>query len=483
MNRSKIRWAGVMLAILGGIGLFARSYLHEDVAFEALPAATVQRGTLTVNIIESGTLQALQSVTLASEINSNRAKIVKIAPEGSYVQQGDLVIEFDQTPFDEELRKLHHEIKQANAAIVEATENLKLQRAKNETDLQEARNNIRAAETELQNILEGEGVIKLRELEMQAEQDRSAFEQAQQNVADLKDMLKAGFITQNELSKAELELKDATSKYNFTEQKGKIFREYTRPTQIEQAKQEARESQARLTQLEDVAAYLISLQEANLQKEQAQLAGLQEKYQNALNEKAKTAIHAPIPGLVIYNEIPDAGKTRKVQVGDAVWSHQGLISLPDISRMLVETQVREIDIHKVSLDQPVAIQIDAYPDKAYTGIVHLIGSLAKAQGNASAGVKYFQVQVLLQESDARLRPGMTARVDILVERLENVLYVPLEGVFEKSGQKICHLVQGQTAVERPVQVGVLNQDVIQITDGLNEGDSIYLQDPTALALR
>lgn len=96
----------LILAILAGIGLTARSYIHQDVSLEAIPVAPVQRGSLTITITESGTLQALQSVTLASEINSNRAKIVRLAAEGTYVQQGDLVIEFDKTPFEEEIRKL-----------------------------------------------------------------------------------------------------------------------------------------------------------------------------------------------------------------------------------------------------------------------------------------------------------------------------------------------------------------------------------------
>ena len=481
--KAKLIWTILGLAILAGIGLAARSFMQEEVSLEAIPVAAAERGELRISITESGTLQALQSVTLASEINSNRAKIAKIAPEGSYVNEGDLVIEFDKTPFEEELRKLRHEINQAQAAIVEATENLKLQRAKNKTDLKEAQANILAADAELKNIQEGEGIIKLKELEMEEQRGKADFEQAQQNVADLQDMLKSGFITQNELKKAELELQEAESKYNFVKQKREIFVQFTRPSQIEKAKRKARESQEHLDQLDEVAAYLISLQQANLRKEQARLQGLQEKYQNALKELQKTSIYAPIPGLVIYNEIPAAGKTRKIQVGDAVWSHQGLISLPDISRMLVETQVREVDIHHVRLDQEVKVQVDAYPDKVYTGKVHLIGSLAKADNNQRAGSKYFQVQVLLDESDSRLRPGMTTRVDILVNNFEDALYVPLEGVFEKDGEKRCYVVKGREAEERIVQTGAFNDDFIIIEEGLQEGEQIYLHDPTTLLLK
>ena len=481
--RSKLLWGLAIALILAIIGLTARSYMQEEVPLETIPVATVQQGTVSISITENGTLQALQSVTLASEINGNRAKIAKIAPEGTYIKQGELVIEFDKTPFEEEIRKLQHEIDQARAAIIEATENLKLQRAKNEGELKDAQVNITAAEADLQNILEGEGVITLRELELEEGRDKAAYDQMKQNVDDLQEMLKSGFITQNELKKAELQLQEAESKYNFTKQKHKIFMEYTRPAQIEKAKRKTQESKEKLQQLREVADYLISLQQAKLQKEQAQLEGLQEKYQTALKELAKTSIYAPIPGLVIYNEIPEIGKPRKIQVGDAVWSHQGLISLPDISKMLVDTQVREVDIHKVKLQQEVLVQVDAYPETTFHGNVHLIGSLATTDRDLPTGVKYFQVQILLQESDDRLRPGMTARVEILVDRFDAVVYVPLEGVFENAGQKVCYLVQGKGAEKRIVRVGQFNDDVIIIEDGLKAGEQIYLHDPTTLLIR
>ena len=483
IGKTGIIGGAALLLILAGITLTVRSYLHDDLSFDAIPVATVQRGSLTISIIESGTLQAVQSVTLASEITSNRAKIASLVPEGTYVQKGDLVIEFDKTPFEEEIRKLRHEISQAEAAFVEATENSKLQRVKNAGDLKDAQVNIRAAEADVQNILEGEGVIQVRELELEVQRDQANHEQKQQQVADLQEMLKSGFITQNELKKAKLELREAETRSTFTQQKYEIFVQYTRPAHIEKARHAVQESKEKFQELQDVANYLESLQAANLQKEQAQLAVLREKYQQALKELTKASIHAPIPGLVIFNEIPGSGQSRKIQVGDAVWSHQALISLPDISHMLVDTQVREIDVHKVQLGQEVGIKVDAYPDTVFHGSVSLIGSLAQSERNLPANVKYFEVQVVFDESDERLRPGMTARVDILVDRLDDAVYVPLQAVFEKDGNHVCYIVQERGSEERMVDIGKFNDDVISIHSGISEGERLYLHDPTAFILR
>ncbi len=479
----RIAWGAALFIILAGITLTVRSYLQEDLSFAAIPIATAQRGPLTISITESGTLQAVQSVTLASEITSNRAKVASLVPEGTYVQEGDLVIEFDKTPFEEEIRKLRNEISQAEASFVEATENSKLQRVKNAGDLKDAQVNIRAAEAELQNILDGEGVIQMRELELEVQRDRANFEQKQQQVVDLQEMLKSGFITQNELKNAELELQEAETRYTFTQQKHEIFVQYTRPAQVEKARNAVQESKEKFQELQDVANYLESLQAANLQKEQAQVDVLREKYQQALKELTKTSIFAPIPGLVIYNEISGSGQTRKIQVGDAVWSNQALISLPDISHMMVDTQVREIDVHKVQLGQEVLIKVDAYPDAIFHGTVSLIGSLAQSERNLPANVKYFEIQVVFRESDERLRPGMTARVEILVDQLDDALYVPLQAVFEKAGNHVCYIVQERGPEERLVDIGKFNDDFIAIENGISEGERLYLHDPTSFILR
>jgi HlyD family secretion protein len=151
--------------------------------------------------------------------------------------------------------------------------------------------------------------------------------------------------------------------------------------------------------------------------------------------------------------------------------------------MLVETQVREIDVHKIHLGQTVHITVDAYPDTQYHGVVSLIGSLARAERNLPTTAKYFETQIVIDESDDRLRPGMTARVDILVEQFDDALYIPLQAVFEKAGKQVCYVVREHGPEERLIEIGQFNDDVIVVTNGLSEGERIYLHDPTAFILR
>ena len=100
-----------------------------------LPTARAERGVLDVTLVEGGTLQAARSVTLSSEIRSNRAKIVHLLADGSWVKPGDVIVRFDPTPFEEEVARRLAELRDAEAAAVRARQEQKLQIAKAEQQL------------------------------------------------------------------------------------------------------------------------------------------------------------------------------------------------------------------------------------------------------------------------------------------------------------------------------------------------------------
>src|SRR5215510_10569148 len=94
---------------------------------------------------------------------------------------------------------------------------------------------------------------------------------------------------------------------------------------------------------------------------------------------ARTSVRADVPGIVVDLEVFFASEQRKPQVGDQVWANQPLLILPDISKMVVESKVRETDIHKVEKNQRVSIRVEAYPDLRLTGAVTLVGTLAQEE--------------------------------------------------------------------------------------------------------
>ena len=151
--------------------------------------------------------------------------------------------------------------------------------------------------------------------------------------------------------------------------------------------------------------------------------------------------------------------------------------------MLVNAEVREVDIHKIREDLPATVLVDAYPEARFQGIVSSIGVLAEKRTTVKSPEKYFHVTIAIQEHDDRLRPGMTAKVDILSDEVSNVLLVPLHAIFEKEGRKYCYVSVGDGYDLREVSLGIQNEDFAEIKEGLTEGEEVCLIEPPANRVR
>jgi len=187
-------------------------------------------------------------------------------------------------------------------------------------------------------------------------------------------------------------------------------------------------------------------------------------------------IKAPTPGIAIVHK---SHMTRnKYQVDDGVWPGWSMIGLPDLTQMKAQVQVNEIDIAKIEVGQETKITLDAYPDTSFTGKVSEIAILAHNKSR-DVKVKVFDVTVLLDHSDDRLLPGLTVSCDIMVDRVGDVLSVPLAAVFERDEQTVVFVRSGRGFETRKVQLGAENDTHVVVEDGLSEGDEIALADPKA----
>jgi RND family efflux transporter MFP subunit len=200
---------------------------------------------------------------------------------------------------------------------------------------------------------------------------------------------------------------------------------------------------------------------AELKVHQAEL-----EVKNAQEALTAMTITAPEPGLVVYRKF----RGEKIKVGDSTWPGMELIELPDLSTMQVATRVNEVDVQLVALEQPVEVSVDAIAGARFEGKVTRIANLARKEEGAK--VKTFEVQVLLESSDETLRPGMTARCRILTQRLEDVVHVPLDAIFEEDGVNFVRLEGGE---RREVTLGPRNRDRVVVESGLEGGERIQLK--------
>jgi multidrug efflux pump subunit AcrA (membrane-fusion protein) len=167
---------------------------------------------------------------------------------------------------------------------------------------------------------------------------------------------------------------------------------------------------------------------------------------------------------------------QKWAVGDQPYSGSRLIELPDLSAMRAEVKINEVDISKVLPDQRVEIRPDAYSDSAYTGKVESVANLAQNKDYKSK-IKIFPVQIRIDGQSKTLLPGLTVSCKIIVSEIPDVLYIPLESLFNEQGMDYVYLKSGSGFKRHDIKAGAVNTDYAIVTEGLDENDLIALSNP------
>ncbi len=304
-------------------------------------------------------------------------------------------------------------------------------------------------------VQEGDPVIKFDATKQEAElQDfQSDLKIKQQSLS----RIEQEYTIQDKQLKLELQ----KARRNFDEKK------YEAPKMAEEAKLELELAelnfQAKLDQIK-----------SDVSKAEVEVQRSQDKVQTARRELEQMTIYAPIPGMVVYLEIWKGGTMSKVQEGDSPWSGQGLINLPDLAEMVVKGTVSEVDASKVDSGQNVIVTLDAFPDETYRGIVTKKSTLARRK-DPNSKINVFDVEIAIEDETDHLKPGMSAAARIVIDRLNDVISVPLEAVFEREGKTIVYFENKRS---QEVKVGRRNDMSIEILEGLEGDETICLIDPT-----
>ena len=144
----------------------------------------------------------------------------------------------------------------------------------------------------------------------------------------------------------------------------------------------------------------------------------------------------------------------------------------------METKVHETSVDKVQAGLPARITVEAFPDKVFTGEVTKVSPLPDAQrGFLNPDLKVYNTDVSISELEQSLRPGMSAKVEIIIDQFENILYVPVQAIVNREGTKYCFVQTSNDLEERKVKAGAFNENFIVIYEGLKEGEKVSLNPP------
>jgi HlyD family secretion protein len=202
------------------------------------------------------------------------------------------------------------------------------------------------------------------------------------------------------------------------------------------------------------------------------------------SQRAETALSAmtlkaPLDGTISLLSIWHNGGEGPFKAGERAWPGTPIAELPDPASMRIAARVDETERGRLAISQPVTLQLDAIPDRQFTGKIERIGTIATSDFSAGWPIpRNFDLEISIDQADPRLKPGMTVQITVIVDRVLDAITIPAQASFLNSGQSVAYVWSGSAFQERTIQVERRSRDRILISSGLKPGDLVALKEPS-----
>lgn len=328
----------------------------------------------------------------------------------------------------------------------------------------------------------GEAKQKLRKFDDDLQTAQKELGQAQTTLDGTRRLFDKGFVAKNEITRDELSFDSARLKVQTAETARDLYLKYDFRKDAEQAMSTYAEDVRELDKARRVAISKLAQARARLNSARGQYE-VQLRQRNDLQEQlGKCTLVAQKSGLVVYGNGRDDGNyygdQEPIREGATVRERQTIITIPDMTHMAVNVKIHESYIKKIKKGQKARITVDAFPDQVLTGEITKVGVLPDSQNRwMNPDLKVYITSISIDGAHDWVKPGMSAKVEILVNHLDNVLYIPIQAVQPENGKQYCYVAGGFHPERREVEVGEFNDEFIEIKSGLKAGDKVTLQPP------
>ena len=432
----------------------------------------VVRDDYSVPVEGQGSLKAVSSTSVTPEVEG---KVVEVfVEEGQEVKEGDPLYRVESADIEKEIEEEAAKVRDAERGVAQAQANVdKAQSTYNKANkaYKAAKSRADAAEKKYQ-----EEVAKAEAAKAQAEKKGQAAYDKEYNKA-YKDAL--ADIT-SDMSKEEKERKKKDAKRDAERNAKEKYDEAYNKVDIPSVS--PYDADAYAEKLETAEADRDSAQEdldaarEEVSTAQDEVVSAQESYAEVEKEREKCTITAPQSGTLV---------SFKAKVGQQSGSSgddgaESIARIEDLGKMKMNIAVAESVITKVEEGQRVEVSPTAFPDMTLTGKVSQVASSAEGaddMGGFEGSTAEFGVEIVIDEPDERLKPGMSAKVTIHTQEMKNVLMVPVTAVTEEDDGSYVEVVTNADPLEtemKKVQITTQDDEWAIIKDGVSEGDEIVI---------
>ena len=329
-------------------------------------------------------------------------------------------------------------------------------------------------------LSDGEAKQKLRKFLDDVQLSEREFKQAQTTLEGTRRLFTNDFVTKTELEGDEIKLENVRLKLQTAESARDLFLKYEFVKSAEENLSKYLEAARELDRTRKGAVSKLAQAQAKLKAAEGRYNLEVRQSKEAQEQIERCSIRARKPGLVVYG-----GRSRmwfdpseRIREGATVHEQMPILTIPDLSLMSVKVRVHETYIKKVRKGLPVRVTVDAFPDTVLEGEVSKVGVLPDSRNEwMSPDMKVYLTTIDIKGVLDWLKPGMSCKVEIVVSKLTNVVYVPIQAVFPQDKNQYCQVLKNGRPERREVKIGEFNDEFIVVESGVKEGERVLLRAP------
>ncbi|MCB1235298.1 MAG: efflux RND transporter periplasmic adaptor subunit [Verrucomicrobiae bacterium] len=329
---------------------------------------------------------------------------------------------------------------------------------------------------------EGEAEQTMRRLKDEALVAKTELGVVEESVEGAKRLRERDFITKQTLENELVSLEKAKLALQTKETELDLFRDYEFPKEAEKMLSLYEEALLELIREKREAIASVARAEAKFRAAKRRYELELRKREDLQSQLASCTIVAERPGLVAYGGANEDYYTSRyyeaISQGATLKLGQPIITIPNMSRLGVDVDIHESHIKMIQLGQKAVINADAVADKTLEGRVTKVAVLPDSNASRyNPTLKVYPATIEIDGMNDFLKPGMTAKVKIIINELSDIIYIPIQAVFVEDDRHYVFVREGLGYTRLPVRIGDHNDEFIQIVEGLDEGEAVALRMP------
>ncbi|MDB5356352.1 MAG: efflux transporter, family, subunit [Phycisphaerales bacterium] len=433
---------------------------------------TVQPVDLDVKVKKEGELQAVNNIDIVCMVEGLNT-LVQIVKEGSYVKKGEVLVQIDSSQIRQKIDDTSIDLQRAQADVETARQLREIQDSQNDANLKAAQVSLELGKISQKQYIDGLYPQQLADDTTAVKMADITLKNKKEDLGQTQGLFAKGFVTAADVKQAELSVTTCENDLSKAKTALEVLTRYSHEMDLRGKESYTVQCEQALERTKKENAINVRQKQVDLDTKEEALRVVKRKFDHLKEQLAACTIAAPADGMVVYAPTP-SGSGQPLEQGAQVRERQALLRLPDTSSMKAVLRVNETQVTHLRAGQRAVVAI--------TGVAGPVGAtLDKISPVADSSQRWwnpdlreYPVELTLDNTPPNLKPGISVKGEVYVDRLSDVVAVPLAALYTEKSNSYVFIRNGEEVKPAAVKVGETNETLAQLIEGLAAGEQVLL---------